>query len=615
MGSLEGLFLKIDRWRPADTRRYGRRDRGGGGLGGRVVTGGVRGVSTRAGSPAAALIRQRGRLALNHLDGLLSGSRLRLSMILICSTVFWVILFGLFTEGFRFMNSYLNATSEIVEYLFGIFFLSLSAMLVVSTGIILYSSLFNSRESTYLLTLPAGADLAFLVKFAEALGFSSWGFLLLGSPMMVAYGITVDAGWPYYAIFLGYLLGFVLIAGSLGAIGAFLVANYLPRRPKVILAVLGSILVVGAIAIGFRVLGTRGDTLSREWLDSLIANLGFGQNPLWPSRWLSRGLVGTARGEVGTGLFYLGVLTANAAMAYLVAAIVARDLYRRGYSRVQGGRSSRRRRGLYWLDAAFHRAFAPIIPRPIRLLILKDLRSFRRDPAQWSQFLIFFGLLGFYFLNIRRLGYQIDHPYWRNLLSFLNLAVTALILSTFTTRFIFPMLSLEGRNFWVLGLLPLERASIIWGKFAFASGIALVATEGLVVLSDLMLKVNPGMVAVHVAAVAILCLGLSAISVGLGARLPNLREDDPSKIAAGFGGTLNLLVSLVFITLVVGSLAIPSLQYYSAGRVDFESAFVRPIGEFYEKIALAMGFCLAVGAVATIVPIRMGIRAFRDMEF
>ncbi len=242
--------------------------------------------------------------------------------------------------------------------------------------------------------------------------------------------------------------------------------------------------------------------------------------------------------------------------------MVARDLYRLGYSRVQGGRTSRRRIGWYGLDAAFHRVFF-FLPNPIRLLILKDLRTFRRDPAQWSQFLIFFGLLAFYFVNIRRLSYDVQKPYWRNLISFLNLSVTALILSTFTSRFIFPLLSLEGRNFWVLGLLPLRRESILWGKFAFSAGISLVATEILVLLSDLMLRMGPAMILLHMGMVAILCLGLSGISVGLGARLPNLKEDDPSKIAAGFGGTLNLLVSLVFICAIVTALAVPCHLYFA----------------------------------------------------
>ncbi len=569
---------------------------------------------TRDSHVARAFRHLRWCLLRNQARDVLRGSRLRLTMLLFCSAVFWTVLFGLFFEGFQFLNSFVNATSEIVEYLFGTFFLSLLIMLIVSTGIILFTGLFASREADFLLSSPAMEDRVFAYKFAEALAFSSWGFLLLGSPMMVAYGITVEAGWPFYLIFLAYLVAFVLFAGSLGGIGAILVANYFPKRAKTILAIGLIALVLAGVGVAIRLLHTPGETLTRDWLDSLLGRLAFSQHPLLPSRWMSKGLVSAARGEMGVGWFYLRATAANALLFYLVAAVIARDLYRRGFSRVQGGRSSRRRIGWYGFDAVLHRVFW-FIPAQIRLLILKDLRSFRRDPAQWSQFLIFFGLLAFYFVNIRRLGYNVQSPYWRNLLSFLNLAVTALILSTFTTRFIFPLLSLEGRNFWILGLLPLRREAILWGKFAFAAGISLVATELLVILSDLMLQISPTMIVVHILMVAILCLGLSGISVGLGARLPNLREDDPSKIAAGFGGTLNLLVSLVFIGLVVAALALPCEIYFSGFEVNGASLMSVSGQRFRVWLGLAILFSIVLGAIATIVPLRMGIKAFQRMEF
>ena len=76
--------------------------------------------------------------------------------------------------------------------------------------------------------------------------------------------------------------------------------------------------------------------------------------------------------------------------------------------------------------------------------------------------------------------------------------------------------------------------------------------------------------------VAVLCMGLSGISVGLGARLPNLRESDPSKIAVGFGGTLNLLVSLVFIFAIVTALAVPCHLYF-LGQEHPDSTQLRPL--------------------------------------
>jgi ABC-2 type transport system permease protein len=553
------------------------------------------------------------RLFRNQVGFVIAGSRLRPVMIVACSAIFWCGLFGLFFEAFQFLGTFVTLLNEIVSHLFGVFFLSLLVMLVLSTGIILHTSLYASREATFLMTMPVSADRVFAYKFVEAIGFSSWAFLLLITPMLVSYGITVEAPWPYYLIMFGFLFAFVMIPGCLGAIAALLVARFVPRRRKTVVAASLLIFITATVFLGSRLLQTPGDVLTRDWLDSLLGKLSFSQHPLLPSRWMSQGLISAAAGEYRTSLFYLIELAANAGFFYVVAAILARDLYRSSYSRVQGGRESRRRIGLYAFDSAFHRVFF-FVARPIRLLILKDIRTFRRDSSQWSQFLIFFGLLAFYFINIRRLGYHVQSEYWRNLLSFLNLSVTALLLSTFTSRFIFPMLSLEGRNFWILGLLPLSRAGILYGKFAFAAGISLIATEGLVVLSDWMLRLSGAMILLHMILVLILCLGLSAISVGLGAKLPNLKEDDPSKIATGFGGTLNLLVSLIFILLIVSSLALPCHVFLASEGVNEASFVVVDMARFRFWLAVAMCVSLVIGVIGTVVPLRIGIKAFNRME-
>ena len=46
-----------------------------------------------------------------------------------------------------------------------------------------------------------------LHKFQEAIVFSSWGFLLLGSPMLVAYGLQAGAPWYYFALLLPFMAG------------------------------------------------------------------------------------------------------------------------------------------------------------------------------------------------------------------------------------------------------------------------------------------------------------------------------------------------------------------------------------------------------------------------
>ncbi len=153
-------------------------------------------------------------------------------------------------------------------------------------------------------------------------------------------------------MFLAYLISFVLIAGSLGAIAAIGVANVFPKRQRLVLG--ASVLATfgGIVVLAIRLWTAPGDALSGDWLGSVQDRLAFCQNPLWPSRWMSAGLIAAARGDWTRGRYYLMVLSAHGGLCYLAAAAMARDLYFRGYSRVQGNRSARRRVGLLRLRRA-----------------------------------------------------------------------------------------------------------------------------------------------------------------------------------------------------------------------------------------------------------------------
>jgi ABC-2 type transport system permease protein len=228
--------------------------------------------------------------------------------------------------------------------------------------------------------------------------------------------------------------------------------------------------------------------------------------------------------------------------------------------------------------------------------------------------LIFFGLLGLYFANIRRLSYDLSHATWVNMVSFLNLTVVGLILSTFTSRFIFPMISLEGRRFWILGRLPIKRRTILWSKFLFAALGSIVPCLGLVLLSDVMLGVQLFIVALHALTCIMLCVGLSALSVGMGAKMPNLREDSPSKIAAGFGGTLNLVVSTIYILAIVLLTALPCHFYLGAQQADPGGLVFNQTYMLQWMLAGAVA-SLVLCVVATVIPLRIGIQAFDRLEF
>jgi ABC-2 type transport system permease protein len=301
-------------------------------------------------------------------------------------------------------------------------------------------------------------------------------------------------------------------------------------------------------------------------------------------------------------------LIANALFLRVLAVALGARVYRKSFSELRTEPARRRPTGRFWLDAAVMR-WTPFLTPQLRLLIVKDLRIFRRDPVQWSQFIIFFGLLALYFANIRRFSYDLNYTGWVNMISFLNLAVVGLILSTFTTRFIFPMLSLEGRRFWILCMLPVRRESILWGKFAFAVAGSALPSCLLILLSDYMLQVSLLVVAIHQFTCLLLCVGLSGIAVGLGAKMPDLREESPSKIAAGFGGTLSLVISAMYIVVIVLLTALPSHFYLAVRQAD------GPTGAVAAWLVAGILAACGTSAVATFVPMHIGLKAFRALEF
>ncbi len=578
--------------------------------------------------------RLRYRIARAQLHQLVTRSRLRTTLVVVLSLLFWLGLFVLFYKGFGFVVSHVGGAGApyhalTVRFVFHLFFASLNVMLVFSSGIVLYTGLYSSPETRYLLTLPARPERIVLHKFQEALFFSSWGFFLLASPIMIAYGIVVGAPWHFFALLLPLIVSFVYIPCSIGALCCLLIIYKLPKlRAAIVAAAALLIIVVTAHSIWQTVCGPQSSLFGAEWFQETLHRFRITQQEWLPSSWLTNGLLEAARPAVEvttseaadlpvvkSGL-YLAILISNALLCHVLVAWAARHWFRKSHANFACRRVRRRQVRLSFADRlAGWLLFA--FPPQLKTLLVKDWRLLRRDPVQWSQFLIFFGLLVLYFLNMDRFNNpnsEIDYVTWINMISFLNLAVVGLILSTFTTRFIFPMISLEGHCFWILGLLPINRDTILWSKFWFASLGSWLPCSLLILLSDLMLHVPAVVIGVHQLTCVFLCLGLASIAVGLGAMLPDFREASPSKIAAGFGGTLNLVLSALYIMVIVLLTALPCHLDLLARKGALGHTLLSP-QHLRTWVWVGLAASLAIGVTATVVPLRRGLQAFRRLEF
>jgi len=241
---------------------------------------------------------------------------------------------------------------------------------------------------------------------------------------------------------------------------------------------------------------------------------------------------------------------------------------------------------------------------PLRLVAAKDLRTFLRDPLQWSQLVILFGLLALYLTNMPTLRIEFGQTNWFLAIPFLNLCAVSLILATFTCRFVFPLVSLEGQKLWLMGVLPMERGRILLAKFAFSMTVTTVVAVGAMGLAALMLKLSLVWTCIHLVVTISVCCGLCGFAVGLGARMPTFDQTNAARIANGVGGTVNLLASVGLVAMTLTGVGLATYRTTVSGHRGLPDA-----------TALLLCITAAVlSAVAGMLALRYGARHFANAE-
>jgi ABC-2 type transport system permease protein len=527
--------------------------------------------------------------------------------------LFWAAIFFVFYRVLAYFKGIEIVGSFLAAKLLSMVILSFFSILIFSNIITALSVFFMSDELQLVTAAPYDMDELYLSKLAETVINSSWMVVLFSLPVFLSYGIIFRQDAFYYFFVPITLAPLFVISGVVGtAIALALVKSFPARRLKDIFFLLAIILFVVLYGM-FRFMKPERlvDPDVFFTIIDYLSVLRAPASPFLPSQWatdvLSASLFNKQGDSVGLSFAFLW----STALAFIVMlGWWFRCIFFDAWSKAQEGKAIRLKRwgGLNWLLDTVLSQFPP----PVRAIADKDVRSFFRDTAQWSQLFILLAIIVIYLYNISVLPLEkspIPTRQLQNIIAFLNLGLAGFVLTAVAVRFAFPAVSLEGESFWIIKSSPIGLRNLIWCKYGLNCLLLSILGQVLIICSNWLLGVDMIMMLLSSATVLIMTFGITSLSIGVGATFPRFRYENIAQIPTGFGGLLYMMLSMLLCVAIVVIEALPFEMYFAS----LSSGQPLRFGQ-WAVIGCCLGSILAISAVACIVPMKIGLQRLSQIE-
>ncbi|MGE0352729.1 MAG: hypothetical protein AB7Q69_05750 [Gemmatimonadales bacterium] len=532
----------------------------------------------------------------------------KLFLLLGVGSIFWVAIFGIFYRVLKYFKGTADIGIVVPAKLLGMALLAFLSILLLSNLITALSTFFLAKDLDLVISAPVDWLRVYLVKLIETVLHSSWMVLLLAVPIFTAYGVVFRGGPLFPLVVIAAVVPFLIIPAVLGTVLTTLLVNVFPARRTRDLLSLVAIGAAGGVVLLLRVV--RPERLARpEGFQSLvdfITALQTPTSPFLPSEWTTN-MVMNWLIRVADPL-PIALLWTTAAAFVVLGAALHQLLYASGFTKAQEGAEK------FVRGAGWHRIGSGILGRLApsrREFLLKDMRVFFRDATQWSQLILLAVLVVVYLFNITALplftGERV--PFFLiSLIVFLNLGLAGFVLAAIAGRFIFPSFSLEGKQMWLLRSTPLDLRALIWSKYWIGTAPLLVLALTITILTNVMLRAAPFMMAVSVVTMLLLTFAIAALALGFGVLYPQFETENAAQIPTSFGGLVFMMSAVTLLGLIIMIEARPVMAYL---RITNLGQSANLTGELLVAGTLVLLICGA----ATVIPLRLALRRMEEMEF
>jgi len=490
------------------------------------------------------------------MNALARGERKKFILFLLLGLFFTFVLSFFFNKIF----GYLFQMQEfphffklfLAEKLLMMIFMTLFSMLLLSALLAALDIFFISRDLHLLFATPLPVRSIFVWKMLEVSLFSSAMVIFFSLPVLFYFSYYFA---PSGAQILRILLAFFLFiaSGVLPGIvlGLLIPAFFSVRRLQPVLSVF-SIILISSIVVFLRLLRPE-RFLNPSEIDNVLQYMGSLDLKVFyyfPFAWLARAMSLTAEGRIAP---YWKTIALFALLAGLLLALVfwlQKKLYLQLFDKMnKGGRGYFKSR---WRPSRLKNDYVP--------LLRKELKTFLRTPAQWSQLLIVGALVAVFVINMKMI--PLPHPSVKNFVSYLNLVMAVFIVAGLNSRFTFPSIPGEGPGLVHVFSAPFAKVKFYRFKLLFHLGPQLLIGFALFAVGDLSLHFDPFTRVIAMLFLTPAIVFLTVLSLVLGMQTNESNPLSPEHVIVSKQGISYMFWSMIYLV---------------AGMIFL----IRPVGVYY----------------------------------
>jgi ABC-2 type transport system permease protein len=360
-------------------------------------------------------------------------------------------------------------------------FLTMFMMLIMSALISTLNIFFLSKDLELLISSPLRARAIFAWKAVETASSSSLMVVFFSLPVLFGYCYYFAPGLPQIAavvlVFVLYMVTGVLV----GILTGLIIPAFISvKRLQPVLSVV-SIILISGIVIFLRMLKPERFG-NPEVIDNLVGYMsGLDTQGLsWsPFYWTAKAFHLVAKkdlwGYLKILLAFGGVIVFLGAFAYFLQ----KKYYLQLFDKLNKGSGGSYRSG--WKTPR-------LIKTDYRPLWNKEIKTFLRTPAQWSQLLIVAAIVIVFILNIK--GIPLPHVSVKNIIAYLNLGMAAFIVAGLNSRFTFTTMPMEYPGIIHVLASPFPKPKLLRFKLWFYAAPLFLVGFTLFLAGDLALELD-----------------------------------------------------------------------------------------------------------------------------